>query len=434
MQNDCFPETYAEWRKGPVSELARVNPRYVVRKDDEYPFVPMAAVAEDFGGIEYFERRPANASGLARFKVSDTLFAKITPCPENGKIALVRTMPDQTGLGSTEFIVIAPKATTDSRFLFHLLCAHSFRGRAVARMEGSTGRQRVPEDVFTKRLLVPLPPLTEQEAIGEVLGAVEDSINAVREQIDAARALRSSLLAELLAFGIDEHGGVRDPNTGAFEHTAIGAIPEAWDPSNVATEFTIQTGITLNEEARRHHNKHPYLRVANARRYEVDLSDVQTLGASDEELAERRLETNDLLVVEGHADRRQIGRCALVPPDAVGLTFQNHLFRLRTKGKLNPRFAVLWLNSDYAQRYWDARCGTSSGLNTINQRALRLMAVPVPSPTEQAAIAKLADTQRDHLQSLVAHAAALRELRSAVAEDLLSGRVRLGNAHAAAAL
>jgi type I restriction enzyme S subunit len=176
MQNDCFPDTPPEWDKRPISALADINPRYPVKKGQELPFIEMAAVAEQFGGILSIDRRKLEGSGLARFKVGDTLFAKITPCPENGKVAFVHDLPTQYGIGSTEFIVLSPKANCDPRYLYHLVCAHAVRGRAASRMEGSTGRQRVPEDVFEKRLLVPVPTPGEQSDIARILDAVDSAI------------------------------------------------------------------------------------------------------------------------------------------------------------------------------------------------------------------------------------------------------------------
>jgi type I restriction enzyme S subunit len=171
MQTDCFPDATGTWPKGPVSNLAVVSPRYPMMKGREYPFVEMASVGENFAGILQFGTRTLEGSGLSRFKIGDTLFAKITPCPQNGKVAFVDSIPGDLGLGSTEFIVLSPRAGTVPRFLFHLACSHDVRGRAAARMEGSTGRQRVPDEVFTKRLLVPLPDPDEQAAIARILDA-----------------------------------------------------------------------------------------------------------------------------------------------------------------------------------------------------------------------------------------------------------------------
>jgi type I restriction enzyme S subunit len=427
MQTDCFPDSTASWPKGPMSELAVVNPRYPTKKGRDYPFVEMASVGENFAGIIQVEVRSLEGSGLSRFKVGDTLFAKITPCPQNGKIAFVATLPGAVGLGSTEFIVLSPRPGAMPRFVYHLACSHAVRGRAAARMEGSTGRQRVPEEVFTKRLLVPLPDLDEQVAIARILDAVDTALERTRAAVERARELRKSLLAELLSGGFGADGKVRraHASVGDFMQTPLGKLPAAWRLSAVAHEFELQNGFTLNADRRARFKRRRYLRVANVQREALDLSDVQELEAGDAEFAPRVLQVDDLLVVEGHADRMQIGRCARVTPEAGGVTFQNHLFRLRTNGAVVPAFACLWLNSAYAQRYWNARCATSSGLNTINQRMLKRLAIPVPSQAEQHTIAELAQRQRQHVAALVAKQERIEALKKSLMHDLLTGRVRV---------
>src|SRR5580692_12723154 len=141
MQNECFPSAIPEWGRHPISSLAEINPPYPVSKAQEVPFVEMASVAEQFGGIQRFDWRRLEGSGLTRFKIGDTLFAKITPCPENGKVADVRTLHAEYGIGSTEFIVLSPKEESDPRFVYPRFCYHAVRGRAASRMEVSTGRQ-----------------------------------------------------------------------------------------------------------------------------------------------------------------------------------------------------------------------------------------------------------------------------------------------------
>lgn len=332
MQTDCFPDCIADWTKAPVRMLAYVNPRYPVKNGRDYPFIEMASVGEKFTGIQVINSRKLEGSGLSRFKAGDTLFAKITPCPENGKVAFVGELPDEFGLGSTEFIVLSPRPGTDPRFLFHLVCSHEVRGRATARMEGSTGRQRVPEEVFTKRLLVPVPAPEEQAAIARILDAVDVTLERTRVAVEWARRLRVSLIADLLMCGIGKSGAIRCLSDGPMEftETSVGQLPAAWRLSTIDQEFGLQNGFTLNAERRPRLRKRRYLQVANVQRDVLDLRDIQELEAGDAEFAPRILATDDLLVVEGHADRMQIGRCARVTGAAAGMTFQNHLFRLRT--------------------------------------------------------------------------------------------------------
>jgi type I restriction enzyme S subunit len=115
------------------------------------------------------------------------------------------------------------------------------------------------------------------------------------------------------------------------------------------------------------------------------------------------------------------------------MTFQNHLFRLRTKGRVEPAFGCLWLNSAYARRFWNARCATSSGLNTINQRTLKRLIVPVPSKREQQSITSIVARQREHLEALMVKQARLETLKNSLMHDLLTGRVRVAKAIEAAA-
>jgi type I restriction enzyme, S subunit len=307
---------------------------------------------------------------------------------------------------------------------------YDVRGRATARMEGSTGRQRVPEDVFDRRLLVPRPDPHEQAAIARVLGAVDLAMDRAREASQSALKLHSALLADLLGVGVGEVGKLRtiDSEQSGFVRTAMGILPAAWRPSNVGVEFDIQSGITLNEAQRSGQRLWRYLRVANVQRDALLLDDVQTLRARDPEVALRLLQAGDLLVVEGHADRRQIGRCAMATDDAVGMTFQNHLFRLRPRADLLSDFGCLWLNSWHAQKYWNAMCATSSGLNTINQRMLRRLRIAVPPRSEQERIVSISDASKAQIRELERNLATLGLLKKSLMHDLLTGAVRVNPA------
>ena len=428
MQTDCFPSSVAEWPKGAISKLANVNPSYPGEMGRDYPFVEMASVGESFTGVLKIESRKLEGSGLSRFKPGDTLFAKITPCLENGKVAFVHALPDELGLGSTEFIVLSPRPGADPRFLYHLVCSHAVRGRAATWMEGSTGRQRVPEEVFIKRLIVPIPTPSEQAEIARILDAVDTTIKRTREAADKAQELLTSVVTELLSCGVGSDAKLRNPGEqlDLFAISKLGRLPREWRISKVGDEFDVQSGFTLNVERRPRFQKHRYLRVANVQRDFLDFSEVHELEAKDDEFALRVLAPEDLVVVEGHADSMEIGRCALVTDEAAGMTFQNHLFRLRTKRKLTAGFACMWLNSNYARRFWKARCATSSGLHTINQRALKQLALPVPSECEQRKVVLIADQCRQFRDSLSWKCAKLEALKKSLMHDLLTGRVRVG--------
>ena len=273
------------------------------------------------------------------------------------------------------------------------------------------------------------PKPDEQTVVARVLDAVDTTLDRTNATVASAYQLRKSLIADLLSRGVGSDGNVRNPehSPNQFARTRLGQLPTAWTLSQVGEEFKIQNGFTINEAQQKHLPKRRYLRVANVQRDALILDEIQELKAGDDEFAPRVLAVNDLLVVEGHADRMQIGRCARVTEESAGMTFQNHLFRLRTCGEVMPEFACLWLNSAYAQRYWNACCATSSGLNTINQRMLKRLVIPVVPKPEQEKIAEIVRQQRRHLEALVAKANVFESLKKSLMHDLLTGCVRLKN-------
>ena len=314
----------------------------------------------------------------------------------------------------------------DSDFLYHALQRWRFCLKRVA--QGTTF------DAVTARhfaqLEIALPSeQTEQAAIARILDAVDMAIERNRVALRCAQDLRASILMDLLGRGVGQNNKVRNPTRrqGDFTLSTLGRLPSVWRISSVGHEFDLQNGFTLNAGRRPRFKKRRYLRVANVKRDSLDLTDVRELEANDNEFMPRVLASDDLLVVEGHADRMEIGRCVRVTDRAAGMTFQNHLFRLRTKGEITAGFGCLWLNSAYAQRFWNARCATSSGLHTINQRALKQLVVPVPSKSEQQTIVTIVEQQRQHLDTLLAKRVKLQELKMSLMHDLLTGQVRVGD-------
>lgn len=202
------------------------------------------------------------------------------------------------------------------------------------------------------------------------------------------------------------------------------SFPVIGSHPNVEKEFDIATGFTLGKHRYPRKNKRKYLRVANVYREKIDLGDIAELEAEEREMAGRILKENDLLIVEGHANIEEIGRCGLVPSQAAGLTFQNHLFRLRAKD-INPIFAWVWLNGEFTRSYWRTHCRTSSGLNTINQTLLKALPVLVPDLTEQQRIVDVILAKNTQLHTEVTYLTKLKKLKIGLMQDLLTGKVSI---------
>jgi type I restriction enzyme S subunit len=351
-----------------------------------------------------------------------------------GRVGLVAA--NMPGHGFSNFLhLLRPNVREiNARFLGWILYQVNRSGR-ILRLEQQTTQMRNLNFRDYLTMPLPVPPPDEQAAIARVLDAVDTALERTRVAVDLAHQVRVSLIGDLLVRGIGKSGMVRHAIDGSseFTKTPLGQLPAAWRLGTIFQEFDLQNGFTLNADRRPRLRKRRYLRVANVKRDALDLRDIQELEAGDAEFFPRILVPDDLLVVEGHADRMQIGRCARVTETAAGMTFQNHLFRLRTKGAVEPAFGCLWLNSTYAQRFWNARCATSSGLNTINQRTLKRLVIPVPPTIEQRCIVRVIEQQRRHLEGLLEKRSKLETLKKSLMRDLLTGRVRVTGLMEAAA-
>ncbi|QDW67205.1 restriction endonuclease subunit S [Luteimonas granuli] len=417
MQHDCFPDAVGEWPKTPISALAEQNPRYPVKKGIEYPFLEMAAVGENFGGILKWDSRRLEGSGLARFKLDDTLFAKITPCPENGKIAMVSGMPGETGLGSTEFIVLSPREEADPRFLFHLLCSHDVRGRATARMEGSTGRQRIPEDVFDRRLLVPKPNVDEQSAIARVLDAVDAAVDRAREAASQASELKRAIAQKLFSTGTRGEPQRKTP---------VGYIPKSWEVrpvSGVVTNF--EYGLSLPMHLKGHT---PILRMGNIQRGDVVMDGLKYVTLPQALLDRYLLKRGDVLFNRTNS-QEWVGKVGIYRTDDPAV-FASYLIRLHADTELVDNYYLGQLLSSH-----DAQCRikrfATPGVQQVNINAKNLGKVLIPIPVgktgldEQREIAALLEAADERVRSHAPVIAALEELKKSLTHDLLTGRVRV---------
>lgn len=291
-------------------------------------------------------------------------------------------------------------------------------------MTGSAGQRRVPSSFFSKYEIT-IPEGAFQARIAEILSTLDEAIEQTEALIAKTQQIKAGLMYDLFTCGVTPDGQLRRPREEAlqlYKESPLGWIPKEWKVSDAATEFDTTSGITLGPHRRPLRNPCPYLRVANVYRDRLELEDIAYLEAHSSEQANRTLSVGDLLVVEGHANPEEIGRCALATLETQGFTFQNHLFRLRAR-HVAPEFAALWMNGHAVRAYWLRVCSTSSGLNTINRTKLAAVPVIVPAALEQdricAALAGLSQCMNANREDLTK----LRSIKRGLMHDLLTGRV-----------
>lgn len=199
------------WEQCSLSDVCTVNPKKADTKDLpdelEVSFFPMSALSEIYGEITDPQTRLLKEvrSGFTNFSEGDVVFAKITPCMENGKSAVVGKLVNDIGYGTTEFFVLRCSDRLYNRFLYHLVRDKLFRDKAKAVMAGAVGQQRVPKR-YLETYKLNLPKFNEQREIVRILDGsfakeqqTKEAAEAVLDQIDLmkksilARAFRGEL-------------------------------------------------------------------------------------------------------------------------------------------------------------------------------------------------------------------------------------------------
>lgn len=188
-----------EWKR--ISDICMINPKKseLGKIEDEtlVSFVPMNSVSES-GDIDTSQTKEYKEvqTGFTYFRENDVLFAKITPCMENGKGAIARNLFNSIGFGSTEFHVLRPiENVSDSEWLYRLTILPVFRINAENNMTGSAGQKRVPVSFF-EMFRVGLPPISLQQRYASIVTQIESQKALVKKAIDETQLLFDSLMSK----------------------------------------------------------------------------------------------------------------------------------------------------------------------------------------------------------------------------------------------
>jgi type I restriction enzyme S subunit len=198
------------WEVVTLADACAVNPSTdfsCLKDEDLLTFVPMQLVEERTGKLDAsnLAKVAKVRKGYTRFEEGDVLFAKITPCMENGKVALATNLHNGLGAGSTEFHVLRPYQRVERKYILFYLLQVAFRHDAQHRMTGTAGQKRVPAK-YIEGSEIPLPPLNEQrrivskiEELFSDLDAGEASLRKVQQLLATYRksVLKAAVTGEL---------------------------------------------------------------------------------------------------------------------------------------------------------------------------------------------------------------------------------------------
>ena len=185
-----------EWEVKKLGDITEINPSKEEISSQFVTFLTMSDVSEHGGVIkENIMPKSSIKPGLTSFKRGDIIIAKITPCFENGKGALLNNITCEYGFGSTEFHVIRYRQC--NIFIYYHTMSYAFRKRLESQMTGSAGQKRVPADSISS-YKIPVPSLSEQQKIAEILSTWDKAIEKQMQLIEKFELRKKGLMQQLL--------------------------------------------------------------------------------------------------------------------------------------------------------------------------------------------------------------------------------------------
>ncbi|MEL7665007.1 MAG: restriction endonuclease subunit S [Methanosarcina mazei] len=219
-----------------------------VSESTEVTFLPMKCIEELTGNVDTSITKSLEevSKGYTPLIENDLIYAKITPCMENGKAAIATGLKNNLGFASTEFHVIRFKKNAYNKFFFFYLIQKRIREHAAMNMTGSAGQKRVPA-TFLKNLLVPLPPLETQQKIVSILEKAEETRKLRAQADELTQKLLQSVFLEMFGDPVKNSREWKLHKLGEIGNWTSGGTPSRSKPEYFHGEIPWFTAGELND-------------------------------------------------------------------------------------------------------------------------------------------------------------------------------------------
>ena len=382
-----------EWEVKRLGELSEINPNKGEITSKFVTFLAMSDISEQGRVInENIVSTDSIKSGFTPFKRNDIIVAKITPCFENGKGALLNNITEEYGFGSTEFHVI--RCQQCNRFIYYHTISYPFRKRLESQMTGSAGQKRVSADSISS-YKIPLPPLAEQEKIAEILSTWDKAIEKQTQLIQKLELRKKGLMQQLLT------GKKRLPGfTGEWKKVKLGEIFSERNEINKETlpllSITAERGVILQSES--------------------DKRDI----SNEDKSKYKRICPNDI----GYNTMRMWqGRCALSKLEGIVSPAYTIVI---PNDNINPYYMEMLFKQPYMiYNFWTHSQGLVNDTLNCKFPDFSQVKVHIPPLQEQTAIANILSSCDEEIRLAQDKLAAMKEQKKGLMQVLLTGKRRV---------
>ena len=396
-----------EWEVKRLGELSEINPNKGEITSKFVTFLAMSDISEQGRVInENIVSTDSIKSGFTPFKRNDIIVAKITPCFENGKGALLNNITEEYGFGSTEFHVI--RCQQCNRFIYYHTISYPFRKRLESQMTGSAGQKRVSADSISS-YKIPLPPLSEQEKIAEILSTWDKAIEKQIQLIQKLELRKKGLMQQLLT------GKKRLPGfTGEWEKVKLGEIGDTYNGLTGKAKEDFETGNARYI---------PYINVFSNER--IVLNGLLSVKVYPDEL-QNLVQFGDVFFTVSSETPNEVGMSSVLL-DYLDNTYLNSFcfgYRMKNFTDLSPVYAMYLFRSRSFRKKMVVLAQGSTRYNISKKEVLGII-VKIPSLQEQTAIANILSSSDEEIRLAQDKLAAMKEQKKGLMQVLLTGKRRI---------
>jgi type I restriction enzyme S subunit len=370
--------------------------------ETEVQFLPMESVSED-GSLNLETTRPIFEviSGYTYFAEGDVTFAKITPCFENGKGAIMRNLQNSFGFGTTELTVIRPGPFLNNEYLYYLTISRDFRKNGEAWMYGAGGQKRVPDD-FVREFRLAFPPLYEQQAIAYFLdretGRIDSLIGKKKKFVELLKEKRTALISRAVTKGLNLKVKMKSSSV-----EWLGDVPEHWQTKKLRYLCNIQTGDKDTIDAVDDGNFPFYVRSQTVERIDSFTFDCEAVLTAGDGVGVGKV----FHYVNGKFD------------------FHQRVYMFNNFKKIKGTFFFYYLRENFWKVAFDG--GAKSTVDSLRRPMITNFTIVVPPLAEQQSIIDFLVLETGKMETLIAKVETviekLKEYRAALISAAVSGKI-----------
>lgn len=376
-----------------------------MQSDLPVTFVPMAAVDEKEGVIATPSVEPLNKvrKGHTQFRNNDVIFARITPCMENGKCAIARNLTNGLGFGSTEFHVLRSNGRVIPEYIFYYLRQKAFRSLAAGHMTSTVGQLRLSA-TFLAKTNIPVPPLDEQrrivDKVGNLLAESRVAKLALQKIPGLMKGFRQIILSKTFRGELTKRESSDEPVEELLSRTSLGRYlrepaqgPNAQSLPGLPEKWMWVTLSQLSQQGRpiiygiikpgpHVEDGVPYVRINEMESGAIDLMSLRKTSRERAEKFKRAtLKGGDILISKDGT----IGKVAIVPPELEGGNITQHIVRVAVDNAINRDY-IAWAIQSPIPQTWLRSTTKGIALRGVNVQDFRKMPIPLAPIQEQTRI------------------------------------------------